>query len=245
MKYLRGFKLFEINNDEINNDFYTMITSSEYKKLIGIEYDDNPYDFFGKLRNILHGVKYTSVDTENNSISFERGVLKPHIKLIKDEWFIVRFNEPLGQLYFKCDQFEGLIKLLKDFGFDLRDSVVESKKDSPKVKKSEIDGFLVYQGRDAQSNEYVTFELSDPEDYWFHAKGVPGSHIIIKVKNNIPTEQTIKKVAQIAAKNSKSDKEEVLVVYCKKKFVTKKEGSAVGKVEVDYKNSHEIIVPKN
>lgn len=138
------------------------------------------------------------------------------------------------------------MKHIRKFKLFERDFLVESKKsDKPNVKKIDIDGFLVYQGRDAQSNEYVTFELSNPEDYWFHAKGVPGSHIIIKVKNNIPTEQTIKKVAQIAAKNSKSDKQEVIVVYCKKRFVTKKEGSALGKVEVDYKNSHEIIVSKN
>lgn len=115
----------------------------------------------------------------------------------------------------------------------------------PKFKRLEIDGFVIYYGKDASANEWVTFELSSPEDYWFHAKGVPGSHVLIKVKDKIPTEETIKKVAQIAAKNSKSDKEEVLVVYCKKKFVTKKPGTAVGKVEVDESNSYKIMVPKN
>jgi predicted ribosome quality control (RQC) complex YloA/Tae2 family protein len=58
----------------------------------------------------------------------------------------------------------------------------ESKLDKPNYKKLDIDGFLVYQGKDAKANDYITFELSSDEDYWFHAKGVPGSHILIKVK---------------------------------------------------------------
>ena len=120
----------------------------------------------------------------------------------------------------------------------------ESKKDKPNFKKLDIDGFVVYQGKDANANDYVTFELSSPEDYWFHAKGVPGSHLLIKIQDKLPTQEVIKKVAQLAAKNSKSEQEEVLVVYCKKKFVSKKQGSNPGKVEVDYKNAHEIVVSK-
>ena len=120
----------------------------------------------------------------------------------------------------------------------------ESKLDKPNVKKHDIDGFLVYQGKDAKSNDYVTFELSSDEDYWFHAKGVPGSHILIKVKDKIPTKEVIKRVAKIAAKNSKSDKEEVLIVYCKKKFVKKDSGMNSGQVRVDYNNAYEITVSK-
>ena len=121
----------------------------------------------------------------------------------------------------------------------------ESKKlDKPNYKKLDVDGFIVYQGKDAKSNDYVTFELSSDEDYWFHAKGVPGSHVLIKVKDRIPTKEVIKKVAQISAKNSKSDKEDVLIVYCKKKFVKKEQGMNPGQVKVDYNNAYEITVSK-
>jgi len=121
----------------------------------------------------------------------------------------------------------------------------ESKADKPKIKKYEIDGFIVYQGKDSESNDYLTLEIAKEEDLWFHAKGVPGSHVVIKVKDKLPTEPVIKKVAEIAAKNSKSKEESVLVVYCKKKFVTKSPGMNVGQVKVDYMNANEIIVPKN
>lgn len=123
---------------------------------------------------------------------------------------------------------------------------LESKKnDKPNMKKLDIDGFVVYQGRDADANDHITLELSDENDIWMHAKGVPGSHILIKIKDFIPTETTLKKAAIIAAKNSKSQDERVKVVYCKKKFVKKKPGMKPGQVEVDYTNSEEIIVNKN
>ena len=53
----------------------------------------------------------------------------------------------------------------------------ESKLDKPNYKKLDVDGFIVYQGKDAKSNDYVTMELANDNDYWFHAKGVPGLHV--------------------------------------------------------------------
>jgi predicted ribosome quality control (RQC) complex YloA/Tae2 family protein len=120
----------------------------------------------------------------------------------------------------------------------------EGKKDRPNYKKMEIDGYMVYQGRDSAANDYVTMELADGDDYWFHAHKYPGSHVIIKVNDRIPTETVIMKAAEIAAKNSKSDKDEVEVVYCKKRFVTKEPGMNPGQVKVDYKNSYTITVSK-
>jgi len=120
----------------------------------------------------------------------------------------------------------------------------ESKLDKPNYKKLDIDGFLVYQGKDAKANDYITFELSSDEDYWFHAKGVPGSHILIKVKDKIPTMEVIRKAAQVAAKNSKSNDEKVLIVYCKKKFVKKEPGMNPGQVKVNHNNAYEITVSK-
>ena len=95
-------------------------------------------------------------------------------------------------------------------------SFLESKKsEKPKIKKHDIDGFVVYQGKDANSNEHITLELANEDDIWMHAKGVPGSHVLIKIKDKIPTETTIKRVAIIAAKNSRSEEDMVKVVYCK------------------------------
>lgn len=120
----------------------------------------------------------------------------------------------------------------------------ESKKNKPNIKKYLIGDFVVLQGKDAESNDHVTFEMSSEDDIWMHAKGVPGSHVLIKVKDKLPTEDVIKQAAEIAAKNSKSKEDNVVVVYCKKKFVKKEPEMVAGKVAVDYKNSTEINIDK-
>ena len=108
-----------------------------------------------------------------------------------------------------------------------------------------IDDFVVFQGKNADANDYLTMELSTDNDIWMHAKGVPGSHVLIKVSDKLPTMEIIKKAAQIAADNSKGQSgQNMTVVYCKKKFVHKREGMNAGQVEVEYKNSDQIVVSK-
>ena len=120
----------------------------------------------------------------------------------------------------------------------------ESKKDKfPNVQKLDIDGFVVYVGKDAKSNDYLTFNVADKEDIWMHVKGVPGSHVVIRVRENLPTETTIRVAAQLAKKNSKASKDDkVTVVYCQKRFVKKESGMNDGQVKVDYTNSYQIVV---
>lgn len=68
-----------------------------------------------KLRSILPDVEYTSIDSGSNSISFQSSIGIFNIKFGSDEWFKVRFNsknEPMIS-YWKCDQLDGLIDLLK------------------------------------------------------------------------------------------------------------------------------------
>ena len=119
----------------------------------------------------------------------------------------------------------------------------ESKDKFPNIKKMEIDGFVVYMGRDAKSNDHLTFNIADKEDIWMHAKGVPGSHIVIRVRDRLPTNEVIKQAAQIAKKNSKSPKDDkATIVYCQRKFVKKEKGMNDGQVKVDYINASEITV---
>ena len=113
----------------------------------------------------------------------------------------------------------------------------------PNIQKKEIDGFVIYIGKDAKSNDHLTFNISSDDDLWFHVKGVPGSHVVIRVRENLPTETIIKAVAQLAKKNSKASKDDkVTVVYCQKRFVKKESGMNDGQVRVDYTNSYQIVV---
>ena len=118
----------------------------------------------------------------------------------------------------------------------------ESKKDKfPNLKKMEIDDYSIIMGRDSLSNDYLTTIMADPEDLWFHVKGVPGSHIIIRQREKLITNEVKKKVAELAAKNSKA-KGDCVVVCCKAKFVKKDPDMKPGQVKVDYRNAEEIKI---
>jgi predicted ribosome quality control (RQC) complex YloA/Tae2 family protein len=120
----------------------------------------------------------------------------------------------------------------------------ESKKEKfPNIQKLEIEGFIVYVGKDAKSNDHLTFNVADKEDIWMHVKGVPGSHVVIRVRENLPTETVIKSAAELAKKNSKSSKDDkATVVYCQSRFVKKEPGMNDGQVKVDYTNYYQIVV---
>lgn len=119
----------------------------------------------------------------------------------------------------------------------------EGKDKFPDIRKIDVDGFIVYLGRDAKSNDYLTFNVAENDDIWMHVKGFPGSHSVIVVRENLPTPEVIRKVAEITKKNSKAKAlNNISVIYCKTKFVKKTNDQKDGQVSVDYKNTHEIII---
>jgi predicted ribosome quality control (RQC) complex YloA/Tae2 family protein len=85
--------------------------------------------------------------------------------------------------------------------------------------------------------------VAQDEDIWVHVKGVPGSHVVIRVRENLPTPEILKYAAELAKKNSKASKEQsVKVVYCQRRFVKKEPGMNDGQVKVDYINAEEITI---
>lgn len=81
----------------------------------------------------------------------------------------------------------------------------------------------------------VTTRFAKQNDYWFHARGASGSHVIIKVENTkeaIP-KNVLKKAAALAAYHSKAKKAGVVpVAFTFKKYVAKKKGDPVGTVHL-------------
>ncbi len=119
----------------------------------------------------------------------------------------------------------------------------EGKDKFPDIRKIDVDGFIVYLGRDAKSNDYLTFNIAENDDIWMHVKGFPGSHSVIVVRESLPTPEVIRKVAELTKKNSKAKAlNNISVIYCKTKFVKKTNDQKDGQVSVDYKNTHEIII---
>src|SRR5439155_27195354 len=79
-------------------------------------------------------------------------------------------------------------------------------------------------GTSADANEYVTFQLAQPEDLWFHVRDFPGSHVILRrLQRDTPiTEEMILQAAKVAATQSKAQPgSKVTVSYTEKKNVKK------------------------
>ena len=114
--------------------------------------------------------------------------------------------------------------------------IVESKK-KYNIKKIDFQGYEILYGKDAASNDYLTTEIADPEDLWFHVTdGIQGSHVIIKGLN--PPKNVIDEATKIAKLNSKGkDLEKIRIVYCLKKYVSKTPEMNAGQVKVDHSNS--------
>lgn len=91
------------------------------------------------------------------------------------------------------------------------------------------DGFHMYVGKNNFQNEEVTFRLADGGDWWFHAKGVPGSHVIVKTGGQELPDRAFEEAGQLAAYYSKGrDSEKVEIDYVKRREVKKTAGGKPG-----------------
>ncbi len=94
-----------------------------------------------------------------------------------------------------------------------------SKLQKPKILTYELNGSLIYVGKNNLQNEIVTHELSNKDDLWFHVKDAPGSHVLLKKSDNY-TEEDIRTCANLAAiYSTMSTSSSVPVNYTKVKFI--------------------------
>lgn len=94
-------------------------------------------------------------------------------------------------------------------------------------------GYVALVGRNSRQNEEITLHLAQKEDIWFHARQIPGSHVVLRIQKpskSVPDE-IIHKAACIAAFYSKAGKSsKVPVDYTLIKDVRKTKGQKTGKV---------------
>jgi len=94
----------------------------------------------------------------------------------------------------------------------------------------EIDGFPVLVGRNARQNEEVLHKAR-PDDWWLHAHGVPGGHVIVQTGGREVPEEVLQKAAQLAAYYSRArDEARVPVAHTRRRYVRKVKGPHPGLV---------------
>ncbi len=91
------------------------------------------------------------------------------------------------------------------------------------------DGYHIYVGKNNLQNDHITFKVATGNDWWFHAKGIPGSHVLVKSKNEEVPDSTFEEAASLAAHYSKGKAaKSVEVDYVQKKQVKKPSGAKPG-----------------
>lgn len=122
-----------------------------------------------------------------------------------------------------------------------KSSVKKAKITSKPLHYISSDGFDIYVGKNNMQNDELTFDFANGNDWWFHAKSMPGSHVILRTEGKEVPDRTFEEAARLAAFYSKGRKSErVEIDYTIKKNVKKPAQAKPGFV-VYYTNYSMVI----
>lgn len=119
------------------------------------------------------------------------------------------------------------------------------------------DGYEILSGRNNIQNDELTFKIASKDDWWFHIKGLPGTHVILKTHKGeeFPSDNAVLEAASLAVFFSKSimleehsegqgsqaGRIQAEVDYCPVSHVKKIPGAKPGMVI--YENYYSVLVP--
>ncbi len=124
-----------------------------------------------------------------------------------------------------------------------------SKKGKKSLKEKPLhfvtkDGFDIYVGKNNYQNDYITFKLSNPEDWWFHAKQITGSHVLVQTHGRELPDDVYEIAASLAGYYSSGrDQNKIEIDYLQKKNVKKPNAAAPGFV-IYYTNYSMVVKPE-
>jgi predicted ribosome quality control (RQC) complex YloA/Tae2 family protein len=129
-----------------------------------------------------------------------------------------------------------ILQIKKELKMKLKQSLPEERTKNSLYRHYIVQGkYHVYVGKDSKNNDTLTTQFAKQNDFWFHARSVSGSHVVLRVENSkepIP-KNILQKVASITAFYSKSKTSKLApVTYTLKKYVTKNKGHEPGQVTV-------------
>lgn len=231
--YRKKGDILAANINKINKGDKEINLSNFYdeNKIIKISLDDkkNPWEnvdnYYKRYKKIKNSIDFAKID-------------------------LPKQNEYLDYLNQMAD-FVERSESIKDLD-DIRDELIENKIIKPTSKNKNknkskskpmqfktVDNSDIYVGKNSRQNDYITLKLAGKNDYFFHVRNAPGSHVILKT--NELNEKDIKVASYLAAKNSSQAKSlKVDVDYTEKKNVNKAKGAKLGMVY--YENFKTITV---
>lgn len=173
------------------------------------------YKKYSKLKKAA-GILYKQIEDDKALISYLESLLL-NISLMESLDDIEDLKEEM--------QNQGLIKNNK------RNLKNKSKSNTKNFLEFEMDGYNIFLGKNNKQNDYLTLKFANKDDYWFHVKEGPGSHVILKNKGDNPPIDVLNACAALAAKYSSfGDSNNVLVDYTKRINIKRHPSNKLGLV---------------
>lgn len=208
-------------------NYYTneMVTIPLDDQLSAMENAKKYFDKYNKLKRTFEALT-TLIEETKTEIT--------HLESISTALDIAETEDDLVQIK----------EELVEFGYIKRKKT--DKKEKIKSKPFHYvssDGYDIFVGKNNYQNDELTFKVATGNDWWFHAKGMPGSHVIVKANNEELPDRTFEEAGALAAYYSSGrDNEKVEIDYLQKKNIKKPNGAAPGFV-VYYTNYSLTIAP--
>lgn len=212
-------------------NYYTNeeITIPLDETLSPLENSKKYFDRYGKLKRTFEALSTQTKETEEEIT---------HLESISSSLDIALEEEDLVQLK------EELI----EYGYIRRKGVAGKKNKKQRVTSKPFhyissDGYHIYVGKNNFQNDELTFKFANGGDWWFHAKGMAGSHVVVKTNGDTLPDRTFEEAGRLAGFYSKgNNQDKVEIDYTEKKNVKKPGGAKPGFV-VYYTNYSLMIAP--
>ena len=197
------------------------------KNLTAMENANKYYDRYNKLKRTKDALSVQVEETKDDVKYLES--IASALDLAEDESDLAQIREELVQA-----------------GYIKKHSFNKKKAKTPAGKPHHYrssDGFDMYVGRNNLQNDMLTFKIGQGNDWWFHAKGIPGSHVLVKCPDGDMPDRTFEEAGRLAGYYSRGkDSEKVEIDYLQKKNVKKPNKAKPGFV-VYYTNYSLTIHP--
>ncbi len=205
-----------------NGEEITIPLNSE---LTPLENAKKYFEKYGKLKRTFEALSEIIKDTKDEIDHLES--ISTALDIAPDENSLKELKEELVEY--------GYIKR--------KSSEKKSKYISKPLHYVSAEGFDIFVGKNNYQNEELTFKIATGNDWWFHAKGIPGSHVIVKCDGKELPDSVFEEAAQLAGYYSKGrNQEKVEIDYIQKKHVKKVNGGKPGFV-IYHTNFSMLISP--
>ena len=217
-----GAKFAEVENYYDNN---TLIKIPLDADLSALDNSKRYFEKYGKLKRTSEALEGLIEETHTQIV---------HLESIQNALDIATSADDLIQIK----------EELMEYGFIKKNrSAKKEKSKSKPFHYRSTDGYDIFVGKNNYQNDELSFKVATGNDWWFHAKGMPGSHVIVKANNEELPDRVFEEAGRLAGYYSKGrDNEKIEIYYLQKKNLKKPSGAAPGFV-VYYTNYSLVIEP--